>query len=391
MLEPTSLDFQSVAVGQSKDLVVTVRNTGTATLTVNPVTSSSPRFALAILGTPFNVGAGSFQFATIRFSPTSALTETATLTFASNDPANPSRSLSVTGTGTGAAQAPVIVLDPASLDFGTVTSGQTKDLFVTVRNTGTATLTVSSVTSPNPRFALAILGTPFNVGAGSFQFATIRFSPTSAAADSATITFASNDPARPAATLSVTGNAGGGAGGGATVKRTLTSAAGWPNPRTSNQIPTLAIDGSTATYTWTTESFNAAAPSYLGVSMAASTSVSRLRIYKDNDAGGPGLIAKNLTIEYTTSDPSVPLASRTWTPVSGLSNGFNGTELLTATAVNANGTVTADNHVSQTSGFASLTFTPVNATGIRIGFSNATPIAVNHYRVYEFEIYGSAP
>jgi len=37
--------------------------------------------------------------------------------------------------------------------------------------------------------------------------------------------------------------------------------------------------------------------------------------------------------------------------------------------------VTADNHDSLRSGFASLTFNPVTATGIRIGFSNATAIS----------------
>ena len=142
VLEPTSLDFLSVPVGQTKDLTVTVRNTGNATLTVNSVTSSNGRFALAILGTPFNVGAGSFQTATIRFSPTAATTETGTLTFANNDPANPSRTLSVTGTGTAVA-APVIVLEPTSLDFLSVPVGQTKDLTVTVRNTGNATLAVN--------------------------------------------------------------------------------------------------------------------------------------------------------------------------------------------------------------------------------------------------------
>jgi hypothetical protein len=56
--------------------------------------------------------------------------------------------------------------------------------------------------------------------------------------------------------------------------------------------------------------------------------------------------------------------------------------------VNANGTVTADNHNSLLNGWASLTFNPVNATAIRIGFSNAAPINFNHYRVYELEVYG---
>ena len=95
------------------------------------------------------------------------------------------------------------------------------------------------------------------------------------------------------------------------------------------------------------------------------------------------------TIEYTTSLPSVPLASRTWTAVTGLTNGLQGAELLNATAVNSNGSVTADNHNSAVSGFASLTFNAVNVTGIRIGFSVNTAIPQNHYRVYEFEAYGS--
>jgi len=166
-----------------------------------------------------------------------------------------------------------------------------------------------------------------------------------------------------------------------------TVAAGWPNGRVSNNLPPAAIDGNTATFTWTTESFASANPSYLGVGFAAATSINRIRLFKDNDAGGPGLIAKNLLIEYTTSPTSTPLSSRVWTPVTGLSNGFQGAELLTATSVNANGTVAADFHNSLASGWASLTFNPVSATGIRIGFSNATPIPYNHYRVYEFEVY----
>jgi hypothetical protein len=61
---------------------------------------------------------------------------------------------------------------------------------------------------------------------------------------------------------------------------------------------------------------------------------------------------------------------------------------MTAASVNANGTVSADNHNSLLNGWASLTFDAVTATGLRVGFSNATPLQQNHYRVYEFEVYG---
>jgi hypothetical protein len=52
-----------------------------------------------------------------------------------------------------------------------------------------------------------------------------------------------------------------------------------------------------------------------------------------------------------------------------------------AASVNRDGTVTADNHDSARSGWASLSFDAVNATGIRIGFSNVTSLSQNHYRV----------
>ena len=559
---PSSLDFGAVTSGQSKDLTLTVRNSGNAILTVNSITSSNPRFALASLSTPFNVGAGASQVATIRFSPTSAGTQSGTLTIASNDPAKPSLTMNVTGNGAGSAQAPAIDVTPSSLDFGSVTTGQTKDLTLTMRNNGNATLTVNSVTSSNPQFAMVQLSTPFNVGAGSFQLAIIRFSPTSSGAQSGALTIAGTDTARPTVSIALAGSGAGGPSGGSqsilsvddgtfenvtgfpsggvigyfvnrltppsypatlrgvqiffpqsqlvvgssfnvvaapnpsgvggaqltglnlqrsaaqitAVERftdfdapaitiqsgdfivgfsifnppnvlpaaadktppsrqrsyagsdgstfflldstvvgpanfgirakvdvgavgqpasplTLTGAAGWPNGRASNNPPSQAIDGNTGTYTWTTESFNNATPSYLGVSLAGASPVSRIRLFKDADTGSVGVYPKNLTIEYTTSDPSIPLSSRVWTAVTGLANGYNGSELMTATAVNSNGTVAGDSHNSLANGWASLTFNRVNATGLRVGFSNrpGDPVTVNHYRVYEVQVYNDAP
>lgn len=286
--------------------------------------------------------------------------------------------------------AAAIEVSPTTLDFGSAIVSASNTRTITVRNIGTAPLTISFVSSSNAQFVLVDSLPPFTLQAGTSRVMTFRFTPTGAASTSGTITISSNDPVRPSVTISVTGSVGqaGGGGVGTSIRIPATAVAGWPNGRTSNQLPTLAIDGNTSTYTWTTESFANVNPSYIGISFAASTSVNRIRLYKDNDAGGPGLIAKNLTIEYTTSAASVPLSSRVWTPVSGLVNSFSGIEPLTAAAVNANGTVSADNHNSLVSGFASLTFNAVEATGVRIGFSNVSAICCNHYRVYEFEAYG---
>ena len=178
----------------------------------------------------------------------------------------------------------------------------------------------------------------------------------------------------------------------ATAKLALTSVEAFPNQRTSSDPPANAIDANTGTFTWSTEAYNVTHPSYLAVGFAEAN-VGRLRLWKERNGGGGELI-KNLTIQYTTG--TGPLSSRTWANVSGLANGVGGAEPLKATAVSPAGTVTGDVHDSPAGdGYASLTFTPVRATGLRIAFANPNPNTTcsavsgtcNHYRVGELEAY----
>ena len=169
------------------------------------------------------------------------------------------------------------------------------------------------------------------------------------------------------------------------------SAQVWPNQRVSGDVPSQAIDGSIYTYTWSTESFTTTSAS-LGLELSGLTDISRIRLWKDTSAGEAALNSrKDLLIQYTT-DTNANLSDRNWTNVSGLTNGFQGTEYLVATSVNSNGTVIGDFHNSLGGdGWASLSFNPVQATGIRIFFSK-TAGELNtymHYRVYEFQVYGS--
>lgn len=130
----------------------------------------------------------------------------------------------------------------------------------------------------------------------------------------------------------------------------------------------------------------------MGLELSGLTNIARIRLWKDTSAGEAALNSrKDLLIQYTT-DNNANLSDRNWTNVSGLVNGFQGTENLVATSVNSNGTVIGDFHDSPGGdGWASLTFNPVQATGIRIFFSK-TAGEINtfmHYRVYEFQVYSS--
>lgn len=73
------------------------------------------------------------------------------------------------------AAAPSISVSPASLDFGTVNVGQTKDLTIQVSNTGSATLNVISIMAPNAPFSMLVGSLPGPIAAGSAQSITIRF------------------------------------------------------------------------------------------------------------------------------------------------------------------------------------------------------------------------
>jgi hypothetical protein len=166
---------------------------------------------------------------------------------------------------------------------------------------------------------------------------------------------------------------------------TSVAAHAWPNERPAEQgnPPPLAVDGDISTFTWSTAAFNTINPPYLGLYFDAAHEVQRIRLWKDEHGGG-GSNFKDLVIQYTT-DATPSLETGTWQNVTGLMNGFQGSELLSAGAVNTDGTVVHDVHNSLQSGWASLSFDPVMATGVRIGFSGTSFL---HYRVYELQAWG---
>ena len=229
---PTTLTFGTVQDGQTQSLFLSIFNAGTASLTVNSITSSNSAFAVTAVTTPFTVAAGTSQLATIQFAPSSPGAQTGTITIASSDPATPSVTVNVTGTGAGAITTPMIGVTPTSLTFGTVTSGQTSDLILTVVNNGTGALTVSSVTSTNPLFTLVSPAVPFTVAAGWIISRSMSVSRptrrvgTNRHASSST----SNDPVQPSLGVSMSGNTSGGGGNG--------------GGGTTNTI-TLSVDGGT--------------------------------------------------------------------------------------------------------------------------------------------------
>ena len=165
--------------------------------------SSNATFSATAPPYPFTVAAGKQQDVTVHFAPSAGGAVSASLTIASDDPTRGSVTVALTGTGVGATAAPKIGVSPAALNFGSVTVGQTKDLTVTVINTGNATLTIGSIAGSDPQFTIPT--TLASVVAGGSGLFTVRFKPAAGGPQSGTLTIKSNDPLQSTFTTPIMG------------------------------------------------------------------------------------------------------------------------------------------------------------------------------------------
>jgi FtsP/CotA-like multicopper oxidase with cupredoxin domain len=98
---------------------------------------------------------------------------------------------------------PIIGVAPVSVAFGTVAVGSSStSVPVVISNTGTGTLNITSMTSNLADFSPTLCG---SVAPGQTCSFTVTFTPSAGGPQSATLTIASNDPARPNVTISLTG------------------------------------------------------------------------------------------------------------------------------------------------------------------------------------------
>jgi hypothetical protein len=102
-------------------------------------------------------------------------------------------------------QTGTLSLSGAILDFGSVTAGTSKTLTMTVSNTGTASITVSSVTISTQYFSLSAPSLPVTILAGQSTPLSVVFSPNAAGTFNATASVVSDASNIGTATFSLTG------------------------------------------------------------------------------------------------------------------------------------------------------------------------------------------
>jgi hypothetical protein len=104
------------------------------------------------------------------------------------------------------APAPAIQVSPNPINFGSDVVGTTTTQALIIKNTGTATLSISQITASGAPFSVSGFSLPLSVNAGQQTTITVAFAPASATTFSGSVTITSNAPGSPTAVnLSGTG------------------------------------------------------------------------------------------------------------------------------------------------------------------------------------------
>ncbi|HPT72747.1 MAG TPA: choice-of-anchor D domain-containing protein [Candidatus Cloacimonadota bacterium] len=204
VINQSSLDFGSVALGQTSTRQFTLSNTGIQTLTGNITTPAGYIVAPAAKNTlSYSIPSGSNVTYTVTFSPTEVQTYSGNIMITSNDPAHSSTNVAVTGSGY---TYPQITVNKSSLSTSLIPNATGSDN-IQVGNLGSTSLTYSVNISYGSRDLSWLSVSPTSgtiTGSGSTQL-NVGYNTAGLAAGNytASIVISSNDPVNPTKTVTV--------------------------------------------------------------------------------------------------------------------------------------------------------------------------------------------
>jgi len=193
-LSTTSLNFNSVVIGQSATKTLQVSNTGTAALTIESLSLHSQQFSFTGPSVPRTILPAQSVSYNITFAPTASGSLSAAVEIGTNASTSPA-AVSLAGVGEKALAA--LQVTPASIGFGNHTLQTTSTQNVTLKNTGDISLTISGVTVTGAGFALSSLAPGVSLSPNQSVTFQISFHPTAVGAASGTVSILSANISSP--------------------------------------------------------------------------------------------------------------------------------------------------------------------------------------------------
>jgi hypothetical protein len=205
---------------------VTVTNAGTAPLHITNVAVVGPNtndFGFSGPACNSAIPVNASCTITVTFTPLAAGLRTTSLTLTDDAPGSP-QVISVKGNAS-AAPAPAVAVNPSSPDFGTTTQGTSTPMNVTVKNTGTAALHITSVVlggANGSEFSFSDPACNAAIPVSSTCTIALTFTPFSVGAHVASLTLTDDAPDSPQS-VQVKGNANAAFSAGAAQGSSMTA------------------------------------------------------------------------------------------------------------------------------------------------------------------------
>jgi len=201
-LAPSSVSFGNLNVGSTASQTVQLANTGNSSMTVSQVAATGSGVSVSGLAAPVTIAPSQSVPLTVKFAPTSGGAVAGSLTVTNSEGIN--AVAAVTGTGVQAG----ISVTPTSASFGSVVTGNANSQTIQLKNSGTASLTVSQVAATGSGFSVGGVTVPLTLAPGASSTFNVQYAPTATGAVNGSVTIVSNAPNSPATvSLSGTGTA----------------------------------------------------------------------------------------------------------------------------------------------------------------------------------------
>jgi hypothetical protein len=206
-VSPAAVNFGDANVGAAPvSQSIEILNAGETNLVVSAITFSGVDASDFTVTTalPLTVTPGSLAQVVLAFAPSAIGARSGLATVISNDVQSSNVSLVLTGNGTSR----TLAVTPAAVAFGNVRAGRTSSQDVTLTNTGTAPLTVSTLTFSGDdaaSFSRSTVALPLTLAPGASQAVSVTFSPSRVGNASASLAVMSNDPSRANVVVPLTG------------------------------------------------------------------------------------------------------------------------------------------------------------------------------------------
>ena len=199
----SSFVYGAIDRGSEKTLSLTIRNSGTASLTgiAASITGGSAADYAIITAPAASLAPNATSIVRVKFTPNAAGARAAILRIVSNDADENPFDIGISGSGINVPEIAVIhgktnlVNGPAIVGFGSVKAGTTKTITLTVKNAGTAKLTkIAASLSGGQASQFEITTKPAaTLTDGDSTTVKITFTPTGKGPRSTTLRIASND------------------------------------------------------------------------------------------------------------------------------------------------------------------------------------------------------